>query len=50
MSAKNQSGENAQLSLLDIFGLAGDIEGKYSSDEIEKVIGKLRAAKRIAEK
>lgn len=50
MSAKNQSGENAQLSLWDIFGLAGDIEGNYSSDEIEKVIGKLRAAKRIAEK
>ncbi len=50
MSDKNQSGKNAQLSLLDILGLAGDIEGKYSSDEIEKVIGKLRAAKRIAEK
>lgn len=50
MSDKNQSGKNAQLSLLDIFGLAGDIEGNYSSDEIEKVIGKLRAAKRIAEK
>lgn len=43
MSDKNQSGKNAQLSLLDILGLAGDIEGKYSSDEIEKVIGKLRA-------
>ena len=50
MSAKNQSGENAQLSLLDIFGHAGDIEGNYSSEEIEKVIGKLRAAKRTAEK
>ena len=50
MSDKNQSGKNAQLSLWDIFGLAGDIEGNYSSDEIEKVIGKLRAAKRIAEK
>mgnify|MGYP000593603277 CR=1 FL=1 len=50
MSDKNQSGKNAQLSLLDVLGLAGDIEGKYSSDEIEEVIGKLRAAKRIAEK
>ena len=50
MSDKNQSGKNAQLSLWDIFGLAGDIERNYSSDEIEKVIGKLRAAKRIAEK
>ena len=50
MSDKNQSGKNAQLSLLDILGLAGDIEGKYSSDEIEKVIGKLSVAKRIAEK
>ena len=50
MSDKNQSSKNAQLSLWDIFGLAGDIEGNYSSDEIEKVIGKLRAAKRIAEK
>ncbi len=44
------SGDSAQLSLFDIFGLAGDIEGNYSSDEIEKVIGKLRTAKRIAEK
>lgn len=36
--------------IVDIFRLAGDIEKKYSSNEIEKVIGKLRAAKRIAEK
>ena len=50
MSDKNQSGINSQLSLWDIFGLAGDIDGKYFSDEIEKVIGKLHAAKRIVEK
>lgn len=50
MSDKNHSGDSAQLSLLDILGLAGDIEGNYSSEEIEKVICKLRAAKRTAEK
>jgi len=50
MSNKNHSGDSAQLSLFDILGLAGNIDSKYSSDEIEEVIGKLRAAKRIAEK
>ena len=50
MSDKNHSGDSAQLSLLDILGLAGDIEGNYSSEEIEKVICKLRAVKRTAEK
>ncbi len=49
MSNKNHSGDSAQLSLFDILGLAGNIDSKYSSDEIEKVIGKLRAAKRTAE-
>ena len=50
MSNKNHSGDSAQLSLFDILGLAGNIDSKYSSDEIEKVIGKLRAAKRTTEK
>ena len=50
MSNKKQSGDSAQLSLFDILGLAGNIDSKYSSDEIEEVIGKLRAAKRTAEK
>ena len=50
MSNKNHSGDSAQLSLFDILGLAGNIDTKYSSDEIEEVIGKLRAAKRTAEK
>lgn len=50
MSNKNHSGDSAQLSLFDILRLAGNIDSKYSSDEIEEVIGKLRAAKRIAEK
>ena len=50
MSNKNHSGDSAQLSLFDILRLAGNIESQYSSDEIEEVIGKLRAAKRIAEK
>ena len=50
MSNKNHWGDSAQLSLFDILGLAGNIDSKYSSDEIEEVIGKLRAAKRIAEK
>ena len=50
MSNKNHSGDSAQLSLFDILGLAGNIDSKYSSDEIEEVIGKLRAAKRTAEK
>lgn len=50
MSNKNHSGDSAQLSLFDILGLAGNIDSQYSSDEIEEVIGKLRAAKRIAEK
>ncbi len=50
MPNKKHSGDSAQLSLFDILGLAGNIDSKYSSDEIEEVIGKLRAAKRIAEK
>ena len=50
MSNKNHSGDSAQLSFFDILGLAGNIDDHYSSDEIEEVIGKLRAAKRIAEK
>ena len=50
MSNKNHSGDSAQLSLFDILGLAGNIDSKYSSDEIEEVIGKFRAAKRTAEK
>lgn len=50
MSNKNHSGDSAQLSLFDILGLAGNIDSKYSSDEIEEVIGKLLAAKRTAEK
>ena len=50
MSNKNHSGDSAQLGLFDILGLAGNIDSKYSSDEIEEVIGKLRAAKRTAEK
>lgn len=50
MSNKNHSGDSAQLSRFDILGLAGNIDSKYSSDEIEEVIGKLRAAKRTAEK
>lgn len=50
MSNKNHSGDSAQLSLFDILGLAGNIDSKYSSDEIEEVIGKLRVAKRTAEK
>ena len=50
MPNKKHSGDSAQLSLFDIFGLAGNIDSKYSSDEIEKVIDKLRAAKRTAEK
>lgn len=50
MSNKNHSGDSAQLSLFDILGLAGNIDSKYSSDEIEEVIGKLLTAKRTAEK
>lgn len=50
MPNKKHSGDSAQLSLFDILRLAGNIESQYSSDEIEEVIGKLRAAKRIAEK
>ena len=34
MSDKNQSGKNAQLSLLDILGLAGDIEDRSGAEEI----------------
>lgn len=49
MSNKNHSGDSAQLSLFDILGLVGNIDSKYSSDEIEEVIGKLLAAKRTAE-
>lgn len=50
MPNKKHSGDSAQLSLVDILRLAGNSESQYSSDEIEEVIGKLRAAKRIAEK
>lgn len=50
MSNKNRSGDSAQLSLFDILGLAGNIDSKYSSDEIEEVIDKLRAAKLFADK
>lgn len=50
MPNKKHSGDSAQLSLFDILGLAGNIDSKYSSDEIEEIIGKLRAAKHIAEK
>ena len=50
MSNKNQSDDYAQLSLLDIWKLAGNIDGKYSSDEIEEIIDKLRSVKHIAEK
>ena len=50
MPNKKHSSDSAQLSLFDILGLAGNIDSKYSSDEIEEIIGKLRAAKHIAEK
>lgn len=38
MSNKNHSGDSAQLSLFDILGLAGNIDRKYSSDEIEEIM------------
>ena len=50
MSNKKHSNDNMQLSLFDILGLVGNIDSKFSSNEIEKVIGKLHAAKRTAEK
>lgn len=50
MPNKKHSGDSAQLSLFDILRLAGNIDSQYSSDEIEEIIGKLRAAKHIAEK
>ena len=50
MSNKNQFDDYAQLSLLDLWKLAGNIDGKYSSDEIKEIIDKLRAVKHIAEK
>ena len=50
MPNANHSDDNVQLSLFDLLELAGNIDSKYSSDEIEEVIGKLRAAKRTAEK
>ena len=50
MSNKNKLSDSMQLSLFDVLGLAGNIDGKYTSSEIEEVIDKLREAKRIAEK
>ena len=50
MFRKSGSGDKAQLSLFDLLGLAENLVGKYSSYEIEEVIDKLGAAKRIAEK
>ncbi len=50
MFRKSGSGDKAQLSLFDLLGLAENLVGKYSSYEIEEVIDKLSAAKRIAEK
>lgn len=50
MSKKSHSGDSAQLNLFDILKLAENIDSKYSSKEIGEVIGKLRAAKRTAEK
>lgn len=50
MSNKNKLSDSMQLSLFDVLGLAGNIDGKYTSSEIEEVVDKLREAKRIAEK
>lgn len=50
MSGRNHSGESMQASLSALLELAGNLDGKYSADEIGEVIDKLRAAKRSAEK
>ncbi len=50
MSKKKDTGDYTQLTLFDILGLAGNIEGNYSSKEIEEAIYKLREAKHYAEK
>ena len=49
MSGRNHSGESMQASLSALLELAGNLDGKYSADEIGEVIDKLRAAKRSAE-
>ena len=50
MSKKKDTDDYTQLTLFDILGLAGNIEGNYSSKEIEEAIHKLREAKHYAEK
>ena len=50
MSGRNHSGESMQASLSALLELAGNLDGKYSADEIGEVIDNLRAAKRSAEK
>lgn len=37
MSNKNKLSDSMQLSLFDVLGLAGNIDGKYTSSEIEEV-------------
>ena len=44
MSGRNHSDENMQASLSALLELAGNLDGKYSADEIGEVIDKLRAA------
>ena len=50
MSKKKDTDDYTQLTLFDILGLAGNIEGNYSSKEIEEAIHKLREAKHYAKK
>ncbi len=50
MADKKTKIDPGQISMFDLIKLAGSIDGKYSSEEIESVIDKLREAKYHAKK
>ncbi|MDD6021784.1 MAG: hypothetical protein ACI4GA_04875 [Acutalibacteraceae bacterium] len=47
---KNHNETSGQISIFDLLGIAGKIDSKYSSAEIEAAIDKLREAKHFAKK
>ena len=50
MAGSTKEGKYEQLTLFDLMGIAKNIDKRYSADEIEKVIDKLREAKYFAKK
>lgn len=50
MAKETDKEANDQLTIFDIFEIAGDIDRKYTVSEIDKAIKKLRDAKRVAQK